>query len=399
MNRKRRLYRVVVFIMLVAMVVTACAKATPTPTPTPKPQPTPTAKAQPTPTPQPQPSPTKAQAEAKPPLFDKVEPGELILYSYEETVTDDFLAKFRKDYPQVDLKTPVYGELDEALAKLRGGFKADVINPCTDYIPTLTKLDLIEPIDTSLIPRWKDLFPFFQTMPEIQAGDGKVWMVPQDAGLEGIMYRTDKIDPPPTSWKDLWNEKYAGHIAMEDYARNSIAVAALALGYKDPYHLNDDDLQKVKEFLIKQKPLLVNYFESDADIDNMFKSGDVWISFGWTSDARTLREDEGIPVKYVSPKEGALSWICGYSIVKGTKKKYAAHALINHYLDPKVQYIEVTDFEYFVSNQKVMDLLTPEEIAVVGLDHPEEIQNSKVEIIPDNYDKWLQIWEEVKAAP
>ncbi len=393
MNRKRHIYQAVVLIVLLALLVTACAGATPTPTPTPKPQPTPT--------PQPQPTPTEAPAEegSKPPLFDKVEPGELVLYSYEETVTDDFLAKFREDYPQIDLKTPVYGELDEALAKLRGGFKADVINPCVDYIPTLVKLDLIEPIDTSLIPRWNDLFPFFREIPEIQAGEGKVWMVPQDAGLEGMMYRTDKVVPPPDSWNALWDEKYAGRIAMQDYARNSIAVAALALGYKDPFRLNDDDLQKVKDYLIKQKPLLVTYFESDADIDNMFKAGEVWLSFGWTSDANLLREEENVPVEYLSPKEGALSWICGYSIVKGTKKKYAAHALINHYLDPEVQYIEATDFEYFVSNQKVLDLLTPEEIAAVRLDRPEEIQNSHVEVIPDNYDKWLQIWEEVKAAP
>ncbi len=389
MNEKGRIRRVFIFILLIALLISACARATPTP----KPQPTPTP---------PPPEETKEMeqpSEAKPPLFDKVEPGELVLYSYEETVTDDFLAKFREDYPQVDLKTPVYGELDEALAKLRGGFKADVINPCVDYIPTLVKLDLIEPIDTSLIPRWNDLFPFFREIPEIQAGEGKVWMVPQDAGLEGIMYRKDKIDPPPTSWNDLWNEKYAGRIAMQDYARNAIAVAALALGYEDPFRLNDDDLQKVKDYLIKQKPLLVNYFESDADIDNMFKSGEVWLSFGWTSDANLLTEEEGIPVEYVSPKEGALSWICGYSIVKGTKKKYAAHALINHYLDPEVQYIEVVDFEYFVSNQKVLDLLEPEEIEAVRLDRPEEIQNAHVEIIPDNYDKWLQIWEEVKAAP
>ncbi len=394
-------YFILSLVLILSVLLSACSRATPTPTPVP---PTPTPK-QEAPTPQPtapkQPpaaTPTPAE-EAKPPLYDKVESGELVLYSYEETVTDDFLQGFREAYPQVKLKTAVYGELDEALAKLRGGFKADVFNPCVDYIPTLTKLDLIEPIDTSLIPRWNDLFPFFRNLPEIQAGDGKVWMVPQDAGLEGIMYRTDKIDPPPTSWKDLWNEKYAGHIAMEDYARNAIAVAALALGYKDPYHLNDQDLEKVKEYLIKQKPLLLSYFESDADIDNMFKAGDVWISFGWTSDANTLREEEGIPVEYVSPKEGALSWICGYSILKGTKMPYAAHALINHYLDPKVQYIEVTDFEYFVSNQKVLDLLTPEEIAAVRLDRPEEIANAHVEIIPDNYDKWLQIWEEVKSAP
>ncbi len=329
---------------------------------------------------------------------DKVEAGELVVYSYEETVTDEFLDGYRELYPQVELKPAVYGELDEAVAKLRGGFKADVLNPCVDYIPTLRRLDLLEPADTANIPRWQDLFPFFQQLLEIQAGEGKVWMVPVDAGLEGIMYRTDKIDPPPTSWNDLWNPEYAGHIVMQDYARNAIAVAALALGFEDPFNLTPEQLEQAKQKLIEQKPLLLTYFDADTEVQELFKSGDAWISFGWTADARTLAEEEGIPVKYVSPEEGALSWICGYSILKGTKVPMAAHALLNHYLDPELQYIEATDFEYFVANQKVLDLLDEEEIALVGLDHPEEVQKAHAEITPDNYDQWLQAWEEVLAA-
>ena len=327
----------------------------------------------------------------------EVESGDLVVYSYEETVTDDFLDGYREQYPQVNVKPAVFGELDEALAKLRGGFQADVFNPCVDYIPTLNKLDMLEPADTAKIERWDDLFPFFQELPEIQAGEGQVWMVPVDAGLEGIMYRTDKIDPPPTSWNDLWNEEYAGHIAMEDYARNAIAIAALALGYEDPFNLTPEQLEAAKQKLIEQKPLLLTYFESDSEIRELFKSGDVWISFGWTADANILSDEEGIPVEYVSPDEGALSWVCGYSILKGTDMPNAAHALLNNYLDPELQYIEATDFEYFVSNQKTLDLLTEEEIAAVGLDNPEEVQNAHAEVTPLNYDEWLQAWEEVLA--
>ncbi len=328
----------------------------------------------------------------------EVESGELVVYSYEETVTDEFLEGYRQAHPQVELKTAVYGELDEAVAKLRAGFKADVVNPCVDYIPVMVDLDLLEPADVSKIPRWNDLFPFFREMPEIQAGEGKVWMAPVDAGLEGIMYRADILDPPPTSWNDLWNPDYAGHIAMEDFARNSIAVAALALGFEDPFNLTEEQLQRVRDKLIEQKPLLVTYFESDAEIRELFKSGEVWISFGWTADANVLTEEEGIPVEFLAPKEGALSWVCGYSIVKGTNMPNAAHALLNHYLDPELQYIEATEFEYFVANMKVLDMLTEEEIALVGLDKPEQVQEAHVEITPPNYDRWLQLWEEVLAA-
>jgi spermidine/putrescine transport system substrate-binding protein len=176
-----------------------------------------------------------------------VENGNLLVYSYEETVTDFFLNGYVKKYPEVNVKTAVYGELDEAIAKMRGGFKVDVLNPCTDYIPLLKRLNLIQPIDVKYIPRWNDIMDYFKNIPELDAGGGKVWMIPSDAGLEGIMYNTEKIKTPPDSWMDLWNPEFRGHIAMQDYARNSIAVAALALGYSDPFHLSDDQLEKMLE--------------------------------------------------------------------------------------------------------------------------------------------------------
>ncbi len=326
-----------------------------------------------------------------------VESGDLLVYSYEETVTDFFLKKYKEKYSTVNVKTAVYGELDEAIAKLRGGFHADVLNPCVDYIPILTKLKLLRPIEIKYIPRWNDLMDYFKNIPELKAGEGKVWMVPTDAGLEGIMYNKEKVSPPPTSWNDLWNPKYKGHIAMQDYARNSIAVAALALGYKDPYHLSDDQLKKVKDYLIKQKPLLLKYFEGDEEIDSLFSEGEVWISLGWGSDAKSLTED-GTPVGFVAPKEGALSWICGYSILSSTKMPIAAHAMVNHYVRPELQQFEATDFEYFVPNKKVLNMLSKEEIENVGLDNPKALEEAHVEIIPDNYDVWLQIWEAVKSS-
>ena len=383
----KRTFLAILVVLALTLTLAACQQTQP-----------PQAPAEEKPAQQEQPAATEAPAQEKPAESGlQVESGDLVLYSYEETVTDFFLDGYREQYPQVNLQTAVYGELDEAVAKLRGGYKADVINSCVDYIPILRKLDMIEPIDTTKIERWDDIFPFFRDMPEIQAGDGKVWMVPVDAGLEGIMFRTDKVKTAD-SWNDLWNEEYKGHIVMQDYARNAIAVAALALGYEDPFNLNDEQLEAAKQKLIEQKPLLLNYFDAEEALHEMYKAGDAWISFGWTSNANLLSEDEGIPMQYVSPKEGALSWVCGYSIIKGTNMPNAAHALINHYLDPDLQYFEATDFEYFVANSKVLDMLTDEEKALVGLDNPEQLKEAHVEVIPDNYDKWLQVWEEVLAA-
>ena len=48
-----------------------------------------------------------------------------------------------------------------------------------------------------------------QELPGVQV-DGKVYMLPVDAGTAGIVYNADEVTTPPTSWADLFDPQYEG---------------------------------------------------------------------------------------------------------------------------------------------------------------------------------------------
>ncbi|TJW27963.1 MAG: extracellular solute-binding protein, partial [Mesorhizobium sp.] len=92
----------------------------------------------------------------------------------------------------------------------------DVAHPCYDKVARWNKEGLLQPIDTKRIKNWDSIFPVFKNLPDLQAGDGKVWMVPWDWGNTSILYRTDLVKNPEPSWNLLWDKQYAGRMATID---------------------------------------------------------------------------------------------------------------------------------------------------------------------------------------
>ncbi len=52
------------------------------------------------------------------------------------------------------------------------------------------------------------------------------------------------------------------------------------------------------------------FAESDSDMANLFKSGEVVLADGGRGTAEQIN-DGGGDVTWVAPKEGTLSWVCG----------------------------------------------------------------------------------------
>jgi|Deesub1362B_J571_1020462.scaffolds.fasta_scaffold00003_223 spermidine/putrescine-binding protein len=331
----------------------------------------------------------------------------LRLFTWEEETLDEFLDPFRDAYPNVDLKIGIYGDQDEMITRLRAGYKADVIAPCTDKIPVLRELELIQPIDVSKLEYWDDMFESFKNAPMVKI-NGDIWFVPTNYGTEGITYRTDMIEREITSWADLFDPEFEGKILMADDPFYGIAIAALILGFDlDPdndgmWELTEEQLQECKELLIQQKPLVLKYSdEVDVELPQLMAAGEVWISIGWAPETLELL-DEGVPVKYVLPEEGALVFVCGNAIVKGTEEEDLAHALVDNYLAPHSQRFFAEEYWYGITNEAVVEELAAEDPDLVEnllLDKPEEaLAIGHFEYPIENYDRWEEIWNEVKLA-
>jgi spermidine/putrescine-binding protein len=323
--------------------------------------------------------------------------GSLTFFAYEDAFEPDLLNPFEQANPDLDVRTAAFSSGDETVAKLQSGFEADVVNVCVEDTVRMVNAGVLQPIDTSRIDAWDQMFPAFTDLEGVSV-DGQVYLVPMVGGSSGIMYNAEAIPEGFDSYASVFDEAYAGRIGLDDDPLSGIAIAAMALGITDPMHLDDAELEQVKQYLIEKKPLLRSLVKGDADQASLFSSGEIDVVVpGYKGSTETLKA-EGEPVEYAIASEGQLTWTCGYSIGANAQNVDAAYALINHYAQPETQGWQAENFFYLVSNQETLDAVSPQVVEEAGLEDPGSFANAIPYSIPDNYDAWQEVWREFKAA-
>jgi spermidine/putrescine-binding protein len=325
--------------------------------------------------------------------------GTVRLLSYTDGFDPKYLESFHQQYPNIELETSAMGSNEEAVAKLQAGFQADVVNSCVDEATLeMVQKGLYMPLDTTRLTHWDDLFPSMKELPGV-AVDGKVYMLPVDAGTAGIVYDADVVSPAPTSWADLFDPRWEGKAGLEDIAITAIMVGALADGIADPLHMSDDQLNTVKQFLIDHKSQFRTFWKGDASVKALFKSGEIVISSGYPDNANSLQE-QGVNAKFVVAKEGQFLWACGYGISPNIDPANvdAAYALLNWYTSPEAELFEASEWNYQVANQKTLDIAPPDVIKRASLEAPFHLENAIPASPPENRAAWIAAWTEVKAS-
>ena len=119
--------------------------------------------------------------------------GTLRLFAYSDGFAKGLIKPFTDANPQVKLETTPFDSVSSATAKLRAGYDTDVVNSCVEEgTINQVKLGLLQPIDTSRIKDWDKIYPTFKKLPGIIV-DGKVYMIPIDSGVTGLMYNSDVV--------------------------------------------------------------------------------------------------------------------------------------------------------------------------------------------------------------
>jgi spermidine/putrescine transport system substrate-binding protein len=325
--------------------------------------------------------------------------GKLTVFAYEDGFVPEYLAGFYEKYPNVDLKASAYEDGDAAIAKMRAGFDADVINLCVEEnAERAVKLGLVVPLDVSRLTHWNEMFPVFLDLPGVTSGDGQHYMAPVDAGVTGIAYDSTKVTETPTSFMDLFDPKYEGQVAMIDYPVTAIQVGALALGYEDPINLSAEQLENVKNLFIeaKQRGQFRTFFSNDSEIVALFHTGEISLGLGYPSNALNAQR-EGDPVEFTTCKEGQIVWTCGYGISSTCKNVDAAYALVDYYLSPEAQTFEVTEWDYLPTLTTTIPMLPEDKVEDAS------IVETWTNIVPaappiEGYDAWIRAWQEVKRS-
>jgi spermidine/putrescine transport system substrate-binding protein len=276
--------------------------------------------------------------------------------------------------------------------------------------PILVRDGLVQPLDYGQIPNSEHILPVFRTFIEKNmSGPEGAYGVPSRWGVDTIGYRTDKLDPPE-SVQVLWDEKYKGKIAMPDYALYDIVYAAQYLGYprEQYYRLTSAQLQECKKALIAQKPVLAGYWLSDADVINLWTSDEIWLAGAlWAGTTATLR-GENFPVARTVPKEGAPGFINVAYVSAGAEPGAveAAYKFFDYLLGPVYGELIGTQGRYATVTAEGQGGLSEEikeEIFLKYVDNLDTLVDFMLPPVnPDtgelNYDEWVTVWNEVKAA-
>jgi len=325
------------------------------------------------------------------------EQGELQVFEYAGYDKAEFWASYKAEYgAEHPPKFTLYATDDEAITKVRSGFKPDIAHPCSGRVKDWVDAGLLQPIDTTKLTNFDSLDP---ALVEPGKFDGEQYWVPWDWGFSSLIVNTDEVTAPTDSWKLLWDTNYKGKISLWDNATTAMRIGGLYVGVEDLYDMIDEELEAVKAALIEQKQLNRNYWTAEADIVADLSSGNILITNGWTS-AYLGAKDKGTPVEFGEPNEGRLAFSCGMVILKDTPRPLLAHAWIDAYLSVDASAVLSNAYGYGAANTKAIDKVDASRRDVFEVTDPAALQPPQAWL--DAYfprrDKYIQIWDEVKAS-
>lgn len=281
-----------------------------------------------------------------------------------------------------------------ALGKMRAGFKPDVVHPCVGYVKDFADSGYVQPWNPKLLKNFKYLNPAM-----VKAGQykGKQWWIPADWGFDKILYRTDKVKPKAQSWSLMFDDRYKGRIAWFDDL-NQLVWAGYYLGFKKPYDQTDAELKKSQNLLKSKKSLVRLFWSSETDLQNAFAGGDVWIAYAWPADYVAMKAKK-LPVAYMRPKEGALSWICGLMLGKDSPRVQAAHAYVDAWSSKQSGSWLETNYYYGHANTTARPS-DPTLAKQLQIDNPKLVGEpySHIDRYIPRRALYSKLWDEVKAS-
>jgi spermidine/putrescine transport system substrate-binding protein len=326
---------------------------------------------------------------------------DLVWMTWENLAKDEYLAAFLKG-GDVTLTKNFIGTDDEQFAKLRAGgaSSVDLITPGLDKVEYYAASNLLQPIDLAKVPNAALLYDTFKKT-NVGKKDGQTYGIPFYWGINPIVYRADLMDAEP-DWSVFFEgDKYAGKLAMRDYALEGIMIAALYLGIpRDKiFHMEDAELAEVKKALTAQKKLLRTYWNSISDLTNLFASGEVVCAFSWVPPYYDLKA-RGLNMGMAKPKAGVIGWCDTVAVPAGVEgeKLDKVLSLVNYLLGP--EYGEKLAFggPYAQSTSAALDRLPDEQKEKIFVKDLSIMDSFVWKENPARYNDWVALWNEVKAS-
>ncbi|MBN2906005.1 MAG: ABC transporter substrate-binding protein [Rhodobacteraceae bacterium] len=292
--------------------------------------------------------------------------SELLVFDYSGFEDPAFHSKYIEQHGDSPAFT-FFGDEEEALQKLRSGFKADVSHVCAGSVTKWVESGILEPWDTARIPAYGDLNADL-TGTDVAAAAADVYFVPTDFGSTAIAYNTEQVPAEDVASLAVFTDpKYAGRVTLPDNVDDAYALAYLATGTTNWTNATDAQFQAASDWLRAVHPNLRTYWTDPAELSQLLATGEVLVSWAWNETLPTM-VDEGFPIGFQrEAKEGSSLWLCGYVNLKdGEGSEDKAYDFLNAMLDPSSTEA-LLEAGYGHSNAAAMAAYDDEALTAVGL--------------------------------
>lgn len=312
---------------------------------------------------------------------------EVAIYNWSDYIGETTIADFERE-TGIRVTYDTYESNEDLIAKLQAGATGyDVVMPSNYAVRVLRAMDLIEPVDRSVLTNWSSLDPIFLG----QAFDpDNAWTVPWQWGTAGLAVRTDLMTVPD-SWAVFHDAAWRGKMTQLDDMRDVIGCwlkyRGRSLNSIDPTELAD-----AKADALRAKANLKSYLS--APVKAQLIAGDVWLAHLWNGDTAQAKTAQAA-LEFVMPKEGSMIYLDSMVIPRRAPHRRAAHEFINFVLRPQVAAGVSRKSGYGSPNAGALTL----DASLLRPPSPEEMQRLEYqEDLGAATEEWDRLWTEIKAG-
>ena len=323
------------------------------------------------------------------------ESKEIKIFTWTEYVPADIFDCFGLVYG-VDVNVDYFSSNEELYSKMSSDL-FDVVHPSDYMIGVLIREKLLQKLDQGKLTNIKNMDASLAGI----YGDALNYLVPYQMGTQAIVYNSETVTNPPTSWADLWRPEYKNRIVAVDDNRVIIGMALLTLGY-DVNSTDETQLAEAKQKLIELKPN-IRVFDSDSPKTSLL-AGDVDLGIVWNGEA-FLAQQENPALEYVFPEEGSIIFYDGMGIPTNAPHPDISYAWFNYLMQGDVSWLTLVDYPYTNPNQAALAFAKSDHADVYKAYMASPITNTPVKIFANGHevkdlgDELLlydAIWTEIK---
>jgi len=328
----------------------------------------------------------------------------------------DWVTPFEKKTGcQVSVK--VGNTSDEMVTLMRTG-KYDGVSASGDATLRLVAGGDVAPVNTDLVPNYKDIFPALKDKPH-NTVDGTNYGIPHGRGANLLMWNADEVKPAPDSWSVVFDDasKNAGKVTAYD---NPIYIADAALylkatkpelGIDNVYELDDKQFNAAVDLLKQQREHIGEYWSDYTKEQAAFASGDSTVGTTWQVIANLLTGDKKpTNVKVTLPKEGSTGWSDTWMLSSEAKNPNCMYMWMDHIASPKANAQVAEYFGEAPANQKSCAMTAAKDHCDIFHAEDEEYFDKvafwttpRKECGDDrgavckDYSDWVKTWTEIKG--